>query len=139
MAKRLIDFDAARAERVQEPLYLRAFGQEFELPAEMPAALALDIIRLQTERGDESEISLAETLNLLRRVLPKAVLDDLTAQDDFSAEDFGELTHMVLSAYSSGDGKARGKASPKAPRRASSPEPSSANQSETTASLSSGA
>ncbi len=102
MAGRFIDFDAARAERSAEPLVLKAFGKTFELPASLSAALMLDVIRIQEERGDDAEVTLAESLKLLRLLLPGDVLEQLLAERDFSLDDFGKLLEMVMAAYTGG-------------------------------------
>ena len=88
MADRFIDFDAARAERAQEPLRLRAYGMNFELPASVPAAVLLDIMKLQAEQGDDAEVGGVEALGIMRRILPASVLETLLARDDFDIEDF---------------------------------------------------
>jgi hypothetical protein len=121
MTGRFIDFDAARAERVNEPLILRAYGQEFVLPASMPAALLLDILALQTANGEEADITDLDALRLLRRLLPADVLDALLARDDFSADDFVDLAQMVMQAYQG--------ESPAAPNRAARRHPSPSAQS----------
>jgi hypothetical protein len=122
MADRFIDFDAARAERKHEPLILKAFGREFNLPARMPAGLFLDILRLNAEKGAEAELSDTEAFGIMGRLLPKDVLDELLACPDFDLEDLEALTEMVFDAY-------RGKAAlplapttpPKTPARKKTP------------------
>lgn len=47
-----IDFDAFRAEQKAEPAYLTLGGKQYELPASLPAALALDLIRMQAVDAD---------------------------------------------------------------------------------------
>lgn len=99
MAGRFIDFDAARAERESEPLLLRACGRTFELPGSMPAALLLDLLRIREDSEAGDDVTLAQALGVLRRVIPADILDELTASDDFSAEDFTTLSEMVVRAY----------------------------------------
>jgi hypothetical protein len=103
MTGRFVDFDAARAEREEETLTLRAYGKTFELPGSMSAALLLDLLRMEEENGHDAEVSVRDAVGLLRRALPASVLDELLAADDFMAEDFVELASMVLRAYSAGD------------------------------------
>jgi hypothetical protein len=116
MADRFIDFDAARAERTKEPLILRAYGQEFVLPGSMSAALFLDILRMEAERGQDAEVSVKDAIGLLRRVLPDEVLEDLTARPDFGLDDLIALAGMVTKAYSNTAENAPG--NPPAPNRA---------------------
>lgn len=99
MPSRFIDFDAERAERRAEPILLRAFGRDFELPGSMSAALFLDILRIQEERGAESDITFNDAVGILRRVLPADVLDALLANDDFSQDDYIALCGIVVQAY----------------------------------------
>lgn len=99
MASRLIDFDAARAERVKEPLMLRAYGQTFELPGSLPAALFLDIVALEEAKGTAGEVTFKDSLALLQRVFPQDVLDQLLESDDFSVDDFTELAGLVVRTY----------------------------------------
>jgi len=101
MTGRFIDFDAARAERSSEPLELRAYGMTFVLPGSMSAALFLDVLHMQSEKGDEAQVTPADAIDLLGRVLPEDVLEELLERDDFSAEDFVELAALVMRAYMS--------------------------------------
>lgn len=96
---RLIDFDAARAERTKEPLMLRAYGQTFELPGSLPAGLFLDIVAMEEARGSDSEVTFKDSLSLLQRVFPPAVLDQLLESDDFGVDDFTELAALVVQNY----------------------------------------
>lgn len=45
------DFDAAFAEAKEEPVVIRLYGEEEQLPAQLPAALVLEILRLQAAQG----------------------------------------------------------------------------------------
>jgi aminoglycoside phosphotransferase family enzyme len=96
---RFIDFDAARKERRREPLILQAYGERFELPAALPAALFLDVLRLDAERSGSAEINGQDALELMQRVLPIDVLDALLERDDFSLEDLVDLAELVMQAY----------------------------------------
>ena len=120
MTDRFIDFDAARAERVEEPLLLRAYGQTFELPGSMPASVLLDIVRLQEELSEDAEVSAKDAHSLLRRMLPEEVLDELLEHEDFSTDDFTELVKMVMSAYVRGGAEGEQNAPNRAARRDSS-------------------
>lgn len=102
MDERYIDFDAARAERRQEPLRLRAFGQEFDLPGSMPASLFLDVVRMEKEQGGQSVLTTKDAIGLLSRVLPADVLDSLVAMPTFTLDDLIDLARMVMAAYTGG-------------------------------------
>jgi hypothetical protein len=106
---RMIDFDAARAEARKEPLVLRAFGQEFELPPAMPAGLFLDLLAL--ESGDASaEVSYKDAIQLLGHVLPKDVLEQLRNRPDFTIDELSEMSGMVIQAYMGRAPEPRGEA-----------------------------
>jgi hypothetical protein len=115
---RLIDFDAARAERTKEPLLLRAYGQTFELPGSLPAALFLDIVALEEAKGAEAEVTFNESLGLLQRVFPAKVLDQLLESDDFSVDDFTELAGLVVKTYMTMPGQESTQGNSPAPNRA---------------------
>jgi hypothetical protein len=100
MAGRFIDFDAAREERADEPLVLRAYGETFELPGAMPASVLLDVVRWQEERGDDGDLTVADSVSILRRMLPEDVLDALLERPDFSTDDLSDLVRLVAGAYS---------------------------------------
>ena len=96
---RFIDFDAARAERTKEPITLRAYGVDFELPSTIPAALMLDILALEERKGSKAKVTVSDSLKMLRRIVPPTVLDALLKQDDFDMDDFSELTELVIQTY----------------------------------------
>ena len=106
MTSRFVDFDAARAERENEPLLLRAYGETIELPGSLPASLFLDVVRMEADSGGDQELTASESLTLLRRVLPVQVLAKLLARDDFSTDDFEDLVRLVMEAYAGTSGEA---------------------------------
>ena len=106
MTGRFIDFDAARAEREAEPLTLRAYGETFELPPFMPASILLDVVRWQEERDSDEELTVADSVSILRRMLPEDVLSALLERDDFSTDDLSDLVRLVAGAYSGDSGEA---------------------------------
>jgi hypothetical protein len=118
MASRLIDFDATRAERTKEPLMLRAYGQTFELPGSLPAALFLDIVALEETKGAGAEVTFKDSLGLLQRVFPPDVLDRLLESDDFSVDDFTELAALVVQTYMTTPGQESTSGNSPAPNRA---------------------
>jgi flagellar motor switch protein FliM len=52
---RVVDFDAFRAEQKADPITLKVGGNTYQLPAAIPASLALDIIR---KNGDDATAEL---------------------------------------------------------------------------------
>jgi len=121
MAGRYIDFDAARAERADEPLVLRAYGEEFELPASMPASVLLDVVRWQEERGGDGDLTVTDSISILRRMLPEDVLDSLLERTDFSTDDLTDLVRLVAGAYSGEVGEAPAPSREERRRKATAP------------------
>ena len=105
MTSRFVDFDAARAERENEPLLLRAYGETIELPGSLPASLFLDVLRMEEDSDGDREFTSGESLALLRRILPGGVLDGLLAREDFSTDDFEDLIRLVMDAYTGAPGE----------------------------------
>ena len=99
MANRFIDFDAARAEREVDTLTLLACGKTFELPGSISGALLLDVLRMEAEKGDGAEVTPGEALDILRRIMPEDVLDEITDDPGFSATDLVELLSFVMKEY----------------------------------------
>lgn len=124
---RIIDFDAARAEREREPLLLRAYGREFSLPPTMPATLFLDIIRLQDEGRFDDDLTDMEAYGLLRRVVPASVLDELRQEEDFAVDDYADLCRLIMQAYmqtgEDGPGEPEAPSGEKSATSAKSPKP----------------
>lgn len=122
MTGKYIDFDEARAERRREPVVLHAYGRDVELPGSIPAGVLLDVVRMQEEKGKDSEMTTGEAFALLGRILPKEVLDELLSHNDFDMADLIALLGMVMSAYTSpaADGSGEAKSPGRAARRSSS-------------------
>jgi hypothetical protein len=105
MTSRFIDFDATRAERENESITLQAFGETFDLPGAMPASVLLDIVRMTDARGDDADMTVSESVELLRRMVPPTVLDPLLDRDDFTTEDLFDLVKLVVGAYAGESGE----------------------------------
>lgn len=66
-----IDFDAARAERAEEPVKLIKDGVTYLLPPSIPAEVALDLIRLRAAHGEESQVPAEDVERMARALLGK--------------------------------------------------------------------
>lgn len=64
-----IDFDAARAERAAEPVTLKLGGVTYVLPPALPAELALDLIRMRAELGDDADVPADQLEKMARQML----------------------------------------------------------------------
>lgn len=97
---RVIDFDAFRAEQKQEPITLRIGGQDFELPAFVPASAAMDLVRLREEMGDNAEIPADRLMSIAIELLGgKARFEALTSATNLGLDELPALVRMVMEAY----------------------------------------
>ena len=97
---RIVDFDAFRAEQKREPLKLKIGGKTRKLPASMPAALALDVIRLHAEMAADAEPKIEDLLKIGAGLFGgtdafQAVLMDAGV----GLDELGDLIQMVIEAY----------------------------------------
>ena len=119
---RVLDFDAARAERKREPLTLKIGGQAYTLSAGLPASIALDMIRLKANEGENFVIPYEELDSIGQRLFGsetwKAILDGARLDLD----ELGELIKQTIQALQGDkdDGSPnRARRRAKTPRRAS--------------------
>lgn len=66
---RVLDFDAYLAEQNQVPVILRFKGVDYDLGAELPAMVALEVVRQRALHGDNGDIPPEKLEELLRGVL----------------------------------------------------------------------
>lgn len=98
---KLIDFDAFRAERVQEPVILRIGGEDYNLPSSLPASVAIDVIHLQKQvKSDEEEVPFEALDAVGRSVFGPAVWEDVLMKHRVGMDEMVDLIKMVLAAYS---------------------------------------
>lgn len=102
---RTVDFDAFRAEQAGEPLVLRLGGREWHLPAALPAALALDIARLQATRGPDGVFSETDVERLGAGLFGGVEhFHEILREGGVTIDEMPELISRVLAAYgASGD------------------------------------
>lgn len=92
MTDRYVDFDAAFSEEDATPLRIKLFGKEWELPATMPAAAVLRVVRWQADGRDvEQELSKSELIALAGDLVPQDVLTAWQAK----GLDIDQLGHIV--------------------------------------------
>lgn len=63
---KFIDFDSFMEETKQEPVIIRIFGKDEELPASLPADIVLEIVR-RNKNGEDS-LSDADTFSMAERI-----------------------------------------------------------------------
>lgn len=97
---RTIDFDAYRAERRAEPVVVRIGGEEYHLPADMPAEVALEVVALRKEHGDNAQIPADKIGPLARATFGEAMFNDLIGKHRLSTPELATLIVQVFGQYS---------------------------------------
>jgi hypothetical protein len=93
-----LDFDAARRERKGTPKTLRIGGKVHVLPPSIPAIVALDIARIQRERGPDAVPTFDEMSPLIEPILgPDA--RTIIADNQLDLVDLAELLKQVFELY----------------------------------------
>lgn len=108
MAARFHDFDAATTERdagVNDPVVVKKFGQTWELPARMPAAVPLRVARWQAEGRDQDDLTEGETLTLAADIIPGEILNAWLAKG-LDLDELGDIVGWVVQQYADRDNEA---------------------------------
>ena len=109
MSSNVIDFDAFRAEQKNEPKTLRIGGVDYELPASLPAAIAIDAIRLKEQMGDDDAVPITELNSIGESVFGPETWRAVIVKHRLGVEEMGDLFKMVLERYTgNGDGPLEG-------------------------------
>lgn len=103
---KFVDLDAAFAEidDAAQPMRVRLFSQDWELPGSIPAAVSLRLFSWHEkgwidENGDTtSDIGAGEFVALLRDLVPRAVLAEWFALG-LGTDKIDRLTEMLISKY----------------------------------------
>lgn len=118
---RYLDFDAAFAEEVAEPITVKLFGEEWTLPASMPAAVPLQVSRWMAEGRADSDLTKGELINLAADIVPADILSAWRARG-ITSDQLGKVIMAIVATYMSGDEASPGEAQGPA---AGAPTPSS--------------
>ena len=112
------DFDAAWAELENEGLKFKAKGQEYTIPASIPAKTMLRLISLYRKYGTEKNIPEIEQMDLAITVLGQDVVDDL-CERGMTANELAEVVTWAFARYRGEPEETEGEESPnpKAPKR----------------------
>lgn len=103
-----IDFDAFRAEKTNdaEPLQLKLGGKLYDLPASLPAALALDIARIQATKGDDADFDESDVRRLGAALFGgEDRFIQILSEGAVTIEEMPDLTKMVLEMYGGGSNR----------------------------------
>lgn len=97
---RTVDFDAFRAEQKLEPLKLRIGGKERELPPSLPAALALDVIRLQEALGPDADPGVEDLMKIGAGLFGgKDAFLEVLADGGVGMTELPSLIEMIIAEY----------------------------------------
>lgn len=99
MAK-LIDFDAFRAERNEDPVILKLGGKTYNLPPSMPASIAVDLIYIKATLGEENDVPLDMLDKVGRSIFGGDLWESVLNEHRIQVDEIGDLIRMVLEAYS---------------------------------------
>lgn len=102
---RTVDFDAFRAERKDEPVLFKIGGKTYELPSSLPAAIAVDVIRLRAVEGDEAEVPLDVLETFGAAMFGKEIWEQLKDEHRLTMSELPRLLEMVLEVYTEEDPK----------------------------------
>lgn len=97
---RLIDFDAYRREREGgEPVSIQIGGRVYDLPAEMPASVALEVIALRQELGESADVPPERIHRIAEQLFGRDVLRELTDEHRLSMPELAVLIQQVFGEY----------------------------------------
>lgn len=99
----LIDFDAFRAEQEGEPIQLKIGGVVYDLPTSMPAAVALDLIRLRKDLGEDEDVPPEALEKLATSIFGSVLLREILDRNRLTLPEMAELLQRVFEAYNPGD------------------------------------
>lgn len=103
MAK-TIDFDNYMEEKKEENITIKAFGEEFELPPQIPLKTMENIIQLRKELGKDGAIPEAQIFTALEQMIGKEALEVLK-ENDANIEDAQWLLKQIWKMYRTQDEK----------------------------------
>jgi hypothetical protein len=99
---KLIDFDAFRAEQAAEPVRLLIGGVEYELAPALPASLALDVVRMQSELGAGAELRPEQIEPIARGLFGDELFATLMAEHRLTIDELPTLVRLAFEAYNAG-------------------------------------
>jgi hypothetical protein len=93
------DFDTAFAEKKGTPITFKYGGEEFELPAKIPAPAVLQVIRLQNDHESNADVPQSKLIDIAISLLGNDVLGRLMAKS-ISFDELTQIIEWVMSEYS---------------------------------------
>lgn len=104
-ASKVIDFDAWRRERearegdIEVPVF-RIGGEEYALPPEPPATIALDVIRLkETLKDADASVPLGAFVKIGDAMFGRDTFRELLEKNNVGAAEMGDLILQAMQAW----------------------------------------
>jgi hypothetical protein len=98
--ERFRDFDEAFAEVQAEPIRIRLYGRDWELPGSMPAALVIKVSRWSAEGRDlKTDLTGAELFDFAAAAIPRPVLDEWMGLGLDAEHQLPEIIRWVIGLY----------------------------------------
>ena len=98
---RFKDFDAFWQEKKAEPLEVKVFGKKYKLPATLPAALVIRLMRLMAEDQGDAPPPPGEVVAMLEGMFGKKVLDEWAAKG-ITMDQMVDILEWCVQQYSQG-------------------------------------
>lgn len=117
-----VDFDAFRREQAGAPVKFLIDGEVYDLSPSLPAAVAVDIIRLKAKVGDNGQVPLEMLDGFGRSIFGSDLWGEVLDKHRITVNEIPQLLEKVLEVYSEPAPKA-----PEIPTSEETSEPSSAS------------
>lgn len=95
---RVVDFDSFRRERTDDPVILRIDGEDYTLPSQLPAIVALDVLRLQREEGNDAEAN-AQAVSQMAEAIFGDQLRPIIVKHNIAMDELADLLMETLRIY----------------------------------------
>ena len=91
----VLDFDAAMAEMGAKTITVMLFGEEWQIPGELPALIPLKVMRLQREQGGDADLSREDTIEMATALFGEANLDEWLRRG-ITMDQLAKFTTLIL-------------------------------------------
>lgn len=98
MTDKYIDFDEYRKEKKQEPLIIKAFGEEYELPPSPKLHIMEKLIELRNKKGNNAAIPEEELISMIDALMGEENRRELS-QKGIEIEDLEWLLMQIWKRY----------------------------------------
>lgn len=110
MTARVIDFDAFRAEQEAregkvEPPTIKIGGEVYSLPPDLPAIVAVDVIRLNKDRGAAAQVDPVILMSIGSALFGDETFRRILVEQKMGVRDMGTLIMQVFRVYDPTEGK----------------------------------